>query len=45
MKFKYFKNINANISKSYWKIRDNNIYKLISKVEITKLVLFKYFNF
>lgn len=44
MELKYSKNINANIDRSYFKIEDNNIHKLILKVKITKLIFFRYFN-
>lgn len=43
LKVKYIDNITIDI-RNYSKIEDNDIWKLISKVEIRKLVSLRYFD-
>lgn len=45
IKFKYSENTNANIAiRSYSKIGDDDLRKLVSEVEITKLLSLRYFD-
>lgn len=44
MEFEYYKNANVNTGRGYSEIGDNNICKLLPKVEIIKLISFEYFD-